>query len=227
MGQRVAFATFQQSAFPNFSAGFSGFPFRIFTLQQAQEIDPGFQVGPGTFWPLAMTLEDCVEFWWRIKKIDIGTISFSPDDPNIAFSISGTIDTNRENEIDLAQNNFRDFVKRFDITIGGEPTNADCILITEEFQIISSNGALYPQFVFQVSIDDFGIVALSVNASVGPQIATLNYKSYSAPLYAGGGYVLANPTVTLTPFEYYAYAATDGSPIYNTATGARLQDPRN
>jgi hypothetical protein len=144
------------------------------------------------------------------------------------------MDTNRENEVDLAKNNNRDFTKEFFVLLeadqagGGFLSLAGCILLTEEFQIISSGGAFYPQFAFLVGIEDAADFFLSVNQSAGPQIATLNYKSYSAPLYSSAdNYTIANPTVTLTPFEYYAYAATDGSPIYNTATGAKLQDPRN
>lgn len=32
---------------------------------------------------------------------------------------------------------------------------------------------------------------------------------------------------TVTPYEYWPYAASDGTAIYNTSTGAQLQDPRN
>lgn len=44
---------------------------------------------------------------------------------------------------------------------------------------------------------------------------------------AGGAFTFTMSQFDLVPDEYWPYAAKDGSPIYNTTTGAVLQDPRN
>lgn len=63
---------------------------------------------------------------------------------------------------------------------------------------------------------------------------TITIDGYSVTLYysvilgSSAGSATFNPgAIAFDPVEYWPYAAADTSPIYNTSTGAQLQDPRN
>jgi hypothetical protein len=222
MGQRVAFATYQNDFTGN--AGFSGFPFRIVP----SEFVPLTQVGPGTAWPFALTLTECIEFWWRIKKIDIGTITFNETGEFSGFTISGNIDSDRENEIDLVINDDKQFYKNFGeiVIVNDEEYSISSAIITEEIAILK-DGFFYLSFYFLVRIIEGDFQPLLTVEESDYEVGSLTYNGKTVPVFNSYDITLLTPEIILTPSEYYAYAATDGSPIYNTTTGARLQDPRN
>jgi len=232
MGQRVAFATNQNDLTAPFGySGFSGFPFRVLTLGQSNG------VGPGTNNPFGLTLDQAIEFWWRVKKINVSTVNY-PSDPEegfAGFSISGEIPSNKNTEVELTRG-FPDD-KQYNKDFGpfapfpgdpGNETTLDCGVLTQEFEMVFSNDLYYPEFIFYVASD------IDIDAWVSSkfyedyyEVGTLEFQGLTTPIYGILNNALAPYEVEITYSEYYAYAATDGSPIYNTTTGARLQDPRN
>jgi hypothetical protein len=238
MGQRVAFGTRQSNFATNFQkfnySGFSGFPFAFFTKEEAEEYYERtiFLGESGSPYPFEFTLDELAEFWWRIKKIDTGSITFPGDGDVPEFTVSGTLDSYEE-EIQLVEEITKDFFKRFDdaFELEGKSESARVLLVNEDMNCVFHNGKYYPffyftMFAFEGSAQLLG-TAVGFNFSdVEIPIGTLTYKEKSTTLYS---YFESETVVNidLTPSEYYAYAATDGSPIYNTTTGARLQDPRN
>ena len=238
MGQRVAFGTRQDNFATNFQkfnySGFSGFPFAFFTKEEAEEYyeRTDFLGESGSPYPFEFTLDELAEFWWRIKKIDPGSITFPGDGDLPEFTVSGTIDSYEE-EIQLVEELSKEFFKNFDDAFiqEGEPISVAIGLKNEEINCIFHNEKYYPFFYFTMNAFE-GVLELLGTAvgfnftDVETPIGTLTYKEKSTTLYS---YFESETVVNidLTPSEYYAYAATDGSPIYNTTTGARLQDPRN
>jgi hypothetical protein len=239
MGQRVAFGTRQDNFATNFQkfnySGFSGFPFALFTKEEAEEYygEADFLGESGTFFPFEFTLNELAEFWWRIKKINFGSITIPSDGDLIpTFTISGTIDS-YENEIQLAKEISKDFFKRFDDAFEseGESEPARVILVNEDMNCIFYNKKYYPFFLFNIQIFDIGLSIISTASQswfgeLNVPVGTLKYKEKSTTLFSYPNWI-TNLNIDLTPSEYYAYAAIDGSPIYNTTTGERLQDPRN
>jgi hypothetical protein len=244
MGQRVAFATRQSNFATNFQkfnySGFSGFPFAFFTKEEAEELygETDFLGQSGTLFPFEFTLNELVEFWWRIKKLDFGSITIPTDGYIPEFTISGTIDS-YENEIQLAKEISKDFFKDFEDAFSTPdepeiPQPATVILANEYINCIFHENKYFPYFLFTISIFSVGFPIISnANEEWHPSgdplntiAGTLTYKGKSTNLYTYSDWPMSLD-INLTPSEYYAYAATDGSPIYNTTTGARLQDPRN
>jgi hypothetical protein len=238
MGQRVAFGTRQDNFAINFQkfnySGFSGFPFAFFTKEETEEYyeRTDFLGESGSPYPFEFTLDELAEFWWRIKKIDTGSITFPGDDDLIPeFTVSGTIDSYEE-EIQLVEELSKEFRKKFDDAFISEeePQSVVLSLTNADINCVFHNEKYYPFFYFAMygfegDLQLLGTVS-GFFSDLETPIGTLTYKEKSTTLYS---YFESETAVNidLTPSEYYAYAATDGSPIYNTTTGERLQDPRN
>lgn len=226
MSDNVRFGTINDTATPANSSGFNGFPFPY---------DGSGTTGPGTPAPVGMDFKEAMKMWWRIKTFSFSsTWSMVVAGTTYTFT-SGNMSgaTSRTTELDMTQaaNDLR-----FD-TIG---TQACQFQLTTPFINTSKDeaGTIYPTFTFAINlITPSGIgtpYILFSTQDTGGSIGNFNADFdgltltiyYYFPSGAPDSFSVGN--MLIEAVEYWPYAAlSDGSPIYNTSTGAQLQSPTN
>jgi len=219
MADRVPFATINDSVIISRSSGFNGFPFP-------------FASGSVASRPFAANYHDCIKWWWRVKNWTISTDLQEVDNTSATWTLAnGTMNpggSNAARELNLIGGVAHEF------GIGDATTNG----FTAAFfgstgsRIILNSGQYYPDitgigFVGPNTAD--GRVSIFLGSVPGlPEISgTIDGYTipiaYDATTFAPSSFTFS--TFVMTPVEYWPYAATNGSPIYNTSTGAQLQSP--
>jgi hypothetical protein len=223
MSDRVPFGTNEDTATPANSSGFNGFPFPY---------TPG---GSGDDFPIAVPLADCIEIYWRIKNWNISTdiivTDSSPTPPDTYPMQSGDMTPSASNatrELDLIFSIDHQFQ---------EPTGAWSIPFGVIPPINESGETFYPAIVLSASLGGpFAVVSFNPSVVGFPFVAagsfTGSVKGLPITVYmflnsSISGLSITGSFLDITPIEWWPYAAKDGSPIYDTSTGAQLQDPRN
>lgn len=238
MADRVRFLTRNDTVTPANSSGANGFSFPSYTGPGAEDELP--------FTIEALTLEEAIRWRWRVKNWEV-TTDFQAGD--LALPSGDMTPTSIEREEDLIGITHN----AFEVVGGGEESTAFVTLWlfgpppeSYPFSIgsVSRSGSDYRPFV-QISgaIIPFGSefsedlsfhtdpAAIDLFAPVQGEITAL-IDGKEIPLYYSQNFIGEAPVFTITqleftPVEFWPYAAAGGSPIYNTTTGAQLQDPRN
>lgn len=117
-------------------------------------------------------------------------------------------------------------------------------MFTDSNQICDASGVFYPEFTTDGAAvtgtlpADVGVSFDSYNIGGTPDATgTCNIEGLSVPVSIpvfinassidGRPTTVTGTTITFTPSLWWPYKGADGNPIYDTATGAELQSPRN
>lgn len=233
MADPVHFATVEDTVTPAQSSGFSGFPAPLIT-------SPGVP-DPSLFFPVAMPFTECIEKFWRIKKWAVATDFVQTAGAQVATFLSQTMNggstATRENELVL-QGQYIACGLPVDVNgTVGDVGAFELFRFPPSPGIYTTGGDLYPAINIGSNLDvDDGINKIRVNLSQDPTgaagsiTATVdghNVTLYHRPEVQTGDGAYSITFMDFTPVEWWPYAAEDASPIYDTATGAQLQNPRN
>jgi hypothetical protein len=92
---------------------------------------------------------------------------------------------------------------------------------------ISSGGSIYSQFIFSGDCGDIQI-SQDPTGATSSFTGTLNGSNVTLYVIDNGADSYNATFLDIIPVEWWPYASrADGSPIWDAATGALLQDPRN
>lgn len=238
MSDRVRFATWNNTADAADSTFFSGFPF-------PQVVHDG---------DLSLPMEQMDQWCWRIRGWSV-QVSFNANYFRNGFPIevsrlslsytSGGGTDGRQRELDIIERK-RPGVLEVGTGSGYKTIDAGGIVhmnsydwassfsIFSQYYYETSHGLFSPSFDFTLTTN-IGYQVSTDNDPFPDQAGSVSIDGRSARLY---GYThtgaLPNPDawidnvfVRMTPISYWPYAAENGTPIYDTATGAALQSPRN
>jgi hypothetical protein len=227
---------------PTTESGCTGFPFL-------------FGYGSlGVAYPIAVPLEESTNthasiarWFYRVRKWNIST-DFSVTDsstptPNVwtldngdlLDPVSGSNPTTELDTILYAGALHSQRIYNFQFTENGGPLlevgEIDIVtpnLIPSIAPVIVSGSDHYPSLVMSIILDKITITTIPTGAttSISGSIDGLPLTIYLEDT-SGGSDTYTFGSFDLTPSEFWPYAAADGSPIYDTTTGAVLQDPRN
>lgn len=235
MSDSVHYLTYEDTGTPANSSGCNGFPV------------PFNAGGVANVYDTQVTLKDCVKWQFRVKEWELVT-DFSVTGPaGNAFIVSPQTTTSPIGpftELDMFQLGSR---KVHDALANGgtnvaSGTNAAIFLFGEmattvpmpAIKFSSPNYFPWIRLVADVATVANGDVQFdsvqsvvsppdgSITATIDGYNVTLYYKSSLAP-----GYTFTATQLNFTPKTYWPYKGANGNPIYNTSTGAQLQNPRN
>jgi len=243
MADRVWFATRDYRLFTTFtrnvnSSKFSGFPVRVVD-------NDGSAVGSGTRYPIGMTADEAMELCWRVKLMTIDTDGLIDDGlgNQLAFMdvTLGTDPATRERDIiTIARVRSGEtsgswfgldyYISHSIQTFFNDATWTGCYKVGSTY---------YPYLTLESrihvesppSVNDLVLSLLPVSSAYymgnfsgtfGPHTVTY-YWAYDDPIVFP--HTLSYYDISFD--SYWPYAASDGTPIYNTSTGALLQNPRN
>lgn len=230
MSDNVRFLTVNDTVTPANSSGANGFPSPFGTGP----------TGTGTQNPVKVSLSDAVKWWWRVKnwKLQPSTWSVTDDTPNTFTLTTGDMIPgvgNATRELDLinpnaAAHNFgissaSSQINLFiDESVGGQIQDADFSHVWPELRLPTSflgDSGKEIDFAFDQSI--LGTVTGHFAGSIDGYAVDIYYDASSTHITS---FTVGN--MDFVPVEYWPYAAlSDGSPIYNTSSGAQLQAPEN
>lgn len=194
------------------------------------------------------TSASIARWFYRVKKWKIST-DFTVTDsatptPNVYSLTSGTLPNgfvnNPTRELDTimamstGNNQFREY--GFPYTVNGTSfAQTGQIDIVSSLNagpsvapIIVSGSDFYPYLFLDVTLDSINLsfndpaATDSVSGSIDGIPITIQIFDAS-----GGLDTYSITQFDITPEEYWPYAAADGSPIYDTSSGAVLQNPQN
>jgi hypothetical protein len=223
MADRVFFATTEDTGTPANNSGFNGFPYPFNRTISVPEFR----------YPVVRTLSDCVKLWWRIRNWGVvtdasatvgGTTTGVPNGAMTADPSSAT----RENDLQ-----FTSAVHNFDNTVGA----SEFIRLAVANSIVQAGGGnLYPNLSVAATASPDGVngIALrlfspdpTLGAATGSIVGTV--LGVPTPVYY---WILGAPdswvftSFSLEPVLWWPYANSVGLPVWDTATGAQLRDPR-
>lgn len=234
MADRVRFLTWNDTVTPAKSSGGNGFP-APFNATAAVDV-----------YNTQVTLADCLKWYWRVKEWKVTADLLVTGPGGTAFIVSGqtaTVVLGPATELDMIQQG-NHWLHNAMASGGTNPAGA-----THAALLLFGNGAVSPEPAIKFdapnhfpwlevnaivgTIIDGYVQFDSIQANVSPPdgsitaivdgyAVTLYYQSHLDP-----GTTLTGSSLVFTPVSYWPYAAADGTPIYDSATGAELQDPRN
>lgn len=194
-----------------------------------------FRIGLGspsgaTSFSCAMPYEKIKECWWRVKLWQVITDVESTTSGVTTTLPSGTIPDDNfplfQSELDLARqiNKQKDYkqilgTSSIRFSIGGGAGGGPGIL--------NASGTYYPYFNLS---GDAGISITTDSTGSPTDSFTGTFNGSNVPIYIfdPGVDSYTATQLDITPVEWWPYASrADGSPIWNTTTGAQLQDPTN
>jgi len=186
---------------------------------------------------VAYTLPEMAEVWWRIYNWDCSNGATATINGTNYTAASGACVRlgSATRELDLV-----DPLNSPSFATPSGDGGGDFTFFGEDFV---DSGRFYPFFGFsyQFGIGGQGVLISTQTPSplasppwVFSKSGTISVfgKSYGVSLYTSTatGQTASGDigTITITPSAYWPYASRkDGSAIYDTSTGAQLQDPRN
>lgn len=214
MNDRVIFGSVNDTDTPTASSGFNGF---------TGPKSPTGTIGLHPFSVAALPLTEAIRWFWRVQTWSLAT----------DFEANGTLLDNgvmayaSTREMDLLT------VSRLDYAIGSGDATASLLMFqagtlylqnaTDYHPWITITGSVSNGFdsAFSFTTDDSGGFDGSLTATIAGFAIPLYYTILTTP-----GPITAT-VFALTPASYWPYAALDGSPIYDSITGATLQNPTN
>lgn len=229
MADAVHFLTVNDTVTPANSSGCNGFP--------TPYVDYDALTAPEKeYYPELNAFTDLIKWYWRVKNWTVATDLTVDGNALAGGTLAIVSGASRERDLlypdqalvfNLA-NGFFDLTFAFFVA----PTLTSIPAIGRE-----AAGDLRLGLQFYGTYDDgagnsvdFSSVATAVspvtdsiiiNLDNGAQLYALNYKIIA------GTPAVVNTFFLLDPVLFWPYAALDTTPIYNTTTGAQLQDPRN
>lgn len=238
MSVRVIFGTHEDTGTPANSSGFNGFTF------------PFNYVVPNVEFPLGTTYQNVKKWWSRVRGWTPTTdLQASAGPYLITFpSTEQTLTDTDESTVRFLA--VRDLIFSPDINTPASPPDetsgrTDLLftrLADQQDAIRKDSGLFYLQLKISGSfriVDNTGgngvDAAWSTDAAdlpgapTGMITGTLDGVGVTVYYWStvGGDGAFSITTLDFLPTLFWPYAAADASPIYNTTTGAQLQDPRN
>lgn len=183
--------------------------------------------------PIVVPRSDCKKWYSRVKNWHLDTDAEVVDSDGNSWAL-GDADLGPGIDNPTTESQLVDFLKP---RIFGNVDQSEAVMslsLMEPPNYIYRDTSLHPTIVMEAAVGpdiSKGQLLISANStSAHDGTITGMIDGYDLTLY----YALVAPAMSftlssfvLTPVEYWPYAAKNGSPIYNTTTGAELQDPRN
>lgn len=235
MSARVRFATRQDlSSLPltDFYQGFTGFP-----------SDMPRETTSATEPQLVVTLARAVEIIWRVRKVRIvwqitwetGTAPYREFHSINENSVRNN--SIHASEMEIALGDYNAFGNSFNVTDN----------ITYERGYPSTTASVNFRFgglmayVTDIAAPNLAFVGVNMGSTINDVGRVDNYAAFPAMSVVGTATIFGtsfnvyattanNPVFTsgsIVEEEYWPYAATNNTAIYNTTTGAQLQSPAN
>jgi hypothetical protein len=216
MSDRVSFATTEDTITPANSSGFNGFPIPYITGSQ------------GAFNPYNFSFDNCIKMWWRIKNWTLTTDASVTKDGVTGSVVNG------------------------DLVPFGQPASEMGLIYAANNPFLNSSdgvwalalignihydtGTLYPSMSTDMHCDASGTGARlavrffspdptlgaatgSITGTILGQTKTIYYWTSGAP----DSFTFS--TFVLEPVDWWPYKNTLGNPVWNTSTGAQINDP--
>lgn len=235
MGDRFSFLTSENAGSPINSSGCNGFPSKFLNNTQHAAV-----VG-GDYFPIEVPFLTLVKWYWRVKnwKMEVSghatagatTVHFPTG--NLMPQFVGAFDP-PSRELDLlgiAPTNFNAYVGSKDAT------NQFFLFINTDTTAPGSMWIWQPDGteLLHPSIGISGGIAANDTDDPPVDPASADFSSYSSgdeitatvdgidvPVFVTLVGDASVDSIVITPIEYWPYAKEDGSPLYNTTTGAML-----
>jgi hypothetical protein len=182
------------------------------------------QSGAGSLWPISVTLEDAMKFYWRVKNFRVTTACEN-------ISVVGPAHQGAINEKNLVC--FPPWPVETNVeeqNLGTVFRNAS-LSITWEFLIYDPDTQLFRLPLVVTFVNNAGDTSETETGSTsywteaGPdniQKGSIDFLGYTLPM--GGGVDFSYGAGTVEAVEYWPYDPGDGGgPIYDSATGAQLR----
>ncbi len=222
-------------------SGKDHFPFIIQSV-------PAEEVGMGTIFPLAFSIEEVCLMFYRVKRFSIAvdleyTDPDDPDNPDYPIIIANTFFADAggilgsvsgyTSESDLVfprytiagdnttTSNFQICSTPYEYSNGVVEGNTSTPAIRQ--RVVEHAGLLYPSFVIESDVSD-GPGTANPDFTDSGAFLKLPFISPSDLAIPSGrpGY---SGHITVDAVEYWPYATKAGLAVYNTSTGAQLRDP--
>lgn len=202
-------------------ASYSGyFPFCI-------EDGDSSQVGPGTFHPISIPIEDIIKIYWRIRKINAAGPVFDPiGEADVQYFESDLFSLSTPNlEEEIVCNKYGAFFSCSEIVVMGQIFDAIniefCSISLTDSHILRVGNLYYPSIICSgtgaTNNGNTVYFGLSFLSPGWTQVGDIDFFGYSIPLYK-------DPTTSELPYygsiyatQYWSYGET-----WDTTTGARL-----
>lgn len=207
MADAVHFLTYDDQATPANASGCNGFSFPYDYTTPASDA-----------YPVTTSYRDAIKWYWRVKKWTlVSNLTIDGD----LFTGGVATDSGVTRELDLI----------FPVSKDNTLASGDFGFNLHFYPSVNFDGSDYRPGLFVAG--SYVTITFNTAPSALPGIPdgsfTINIDGQSTLMH------YTNPsTLTITctqfdftPSEFWPYAAVDSSPIYNTTTGAQLQDPRN
>jgi hypothetical protein len=245
MSDTVRSLTWNDTATPANSSGANGFPFPI-------GAGPGTV---GTNNPVKITFQDAIKWWWRVQNWNFDSscvlVSGGGGVPDRSFVSGpmGPLGDNATRELGLIPNiGYGEGGHQWsaDTTpFGGSGSASLSFLPNWLYDDPTNNvGNIWPGVGLndgggtpsEITNDNGSAVYLDTNPENLPEAATGSFTAtidgydvtvyYYADIAPDSGDSFTPGSMTISPISYWPFAAlADGSPIYDTTTGAQLQSP--
>lgn len=238
MSDRVIYATKNDTVTTANSSGFNGFDFPYATGP----------TGTGTQRPLMVTVQQSKKWWSRVKTWTMAstwscvisgvTYAFdngpmtpqSPSTSELDLVRPGTPRQNVATQTPPSANGI--FTLALDPTFSlDDPTNLAgnvWVALGVPSGFTTTGGTLGAPGSSSLGVY-FACVptAMPGGVATGSFSALLDGEAFDLYYFDAGTDSYSAGAMEFTPTEFWPYAAMDGSPIYDTATGAQLQSPTN
>lgn len=220
---------------PTTETGFNGFPF--LWKWGNPSIDPHPE-----FYPISMPLEEATNtsasiarLHKRVKKWKLTTDAAAADVGGGTHVLSSGTLTNSSFNPTRELENIQDPAglhgdRSYSFTVldNGISSNAGQLLIISTGSFYVDGTDYYPNLQLTISLT---VTNIRFRDSTGSDpFITGTFDGIPVKVYyetVSGGNTFSMSQFDLVPVEFWPYAAADGSAIYDTTTGAVLQDPKN
>lgn len=241
MGDRILYASYENTAVPEASSGHTGFPFGV--------VYGGTPAQPG-YYPLALPLEaanssalSCSKLYNRGKILRLDTdLSVTVNAVTTSATSADLIDVlGTSRELDLFSPDPADCYKHFQQSSTFVQIDVTFFLPTSglDFKLWKDGSDFKPHININgtiTAVDGSDTIVINFDSNVGSGfpdsiVGSLEGESitiyYEVAISGGGTTDFTFSQFDLSFSEYWEYAARDASPIYNSSTGLELQNRRN
>lgn len=216
MADAVHFLTYDDEATPANASRCNGFP-------------APFSIGtPAAIYPISVAFTKIIKWFWRVKNWRLTTDLSVDGDVISGGAVTCSIIFGAARELDLVQPQSLVFqaasgVFLFNFEFFGEagPTPGITFSAPNYKPSIQFTGDADTRVTFATNPTGLGTPDGTIVMLIDGEACNLYY------FILFGGTVVTCTNFSLDPVLFWPYAAADTTPIYNTTTGAQLQDPRN
>lgn len=192
--------------------------------------------------PIPMALQDIATLWFRVAQWTVSTNIGASNGVNSCsvsggiLSAIGDIPTREYNY--LLNSNYDIGPDLWNFRLSSPPSLVNLVMFSLSFPdpIADVLGTFFPSIVVSGGSSsgggptDVSVGFDSFSVGTAGSAGACTILGYTIPIIvaaAGPGASVTGTAIDFTPSLWWPYAARDGSPIYDTATGVALQNPAN